>query len=93
MTLTVLLCSACAGSQPTTAPVSCNGSSGLCSRPLNEVIFPATHNLFAASEEPGWHFANQRYPITRQLHDGIRALLIDVHFGFYDPRREEFGPT
>jgi hypothetical protein len=65
--------------------LACNGSSSLCSRPLNEVIFPGTHNSFAASSQPGWYFANQTYPIARQLRDGIRALLIDVHYGVYDP--------
>jgi hypothetical protein len=57
----------------------------LCARPLNEVVFPGTHNSFAASTEPGWYFANQTYPIARQLQDGIRALLIDIHYGVYDP--------
>jgi hypothetical protein len=66
----------------------CNGAVSLCERRLNEVVFPGTHNSFAASEEPGWHFANQRYGIARQLDDGIRALLIDVHFGVYDPARK-----
>jgi hypothetical protein len=63
---------------------SCNGAAALCERRLDEVVFPGTHNSFAASEEPGWYFANQRYGISRQLDDGIRALLIDVHFGVYD---------
>lgn len=65
--------------------LSCNGSAKLCSRPLNDVIFPGTHNSFAASELPGWHFASQTYPIQRQLDDGIRALLLDIHYGIYDP--------
>jgi hypothetical protein len=64
---------------------SCNGAAALCERRLDEVVFPGTHNSFAASDEPGWYFANQSYPISRQLDDGIRALLIDVHFGVYDP--------
>ncbi len=63
----------------------CNGSHALCSRPLQDVVFPGTHNSFAASEEPGWHFANQTYPIPRQLKDGIRAFLLDVHYGVRDP--------
>src|SRR3977135_529737 len=67
------------------ADLSCNGASALCDRRLDEVIFPGTHNSFAASDEPGWYFANQRYGISRQLDDGIRALLIDVHFGVHDP--------
>jgi len=68
----------------TQAPLSCNGAASLCGRRLDEVVFAGTHNSFAASDEPGWYFANQRYGISRQLDDGIRALLIDVHFGVYD---------
>jgi hypothetical protein len=66
------------------ADSSCNGVAGLCDRRLDEVVFPATHNSYAASDEPGWHFASQRHAIGRQLEDGIRAFLIDVHFGVYD---------
>jgi hypothetical protein len=62
----------------------CNGSPALCDRRLNEVAFAATHNSYAAAEEPGWFFANQRYGIERQLRDGIRAFLIDVHYGVRD---------
>ena len=62
----------------------CNGSEAACDKPLNEVVFPATHNSFAASNEPGWRFADQRYGIARQLEDGIRGFLIDVHFGVAD---------
>jgi hypothetical protein len=83
--LIVLLCSACGGDSPATGQESCNGSPELCSRPLNEVIFPGTHNSFAAADEPGWYFANQTYPIARQLKAGIRAFLIDIHYGVYDP--------
>jgi hypothetical protein len=64
---------------------SCNGAAVLCGRRLDEVVFPGTHNSMAASDEPGWHFASQRYGISRQLDDGIRALLLDVHYGVYDP--------
>jgi hypothetical protein len=82
----VLVCAACGGGQRgSDTPASCNGSAALCSRPLNEVLFPGTHNSFAASTEPGWYFANQTYPIGRQLKDGIRAFLIDIHYGVYDP--------
>lgn len=83
--MTVLLCPACGGGRQAAERLSCNGSPALCSRTLNEVIFPGTHNSFAAADEPGWYFANQTYPIARQLHDGIRAFLIDIHFGVYDP--------
>jgi hypothetical protein len=84
--LTLLLSAGCGGGQrPGGGGLSCNGSHALCSRPINEVIFPGTHNSFAAADEPGWYFANQTYPIARQLQDGIRAFLIDIHYGVYDP--------
>jgi hypothetical protein len=76
----------CGGSHGAGAAAGrCNGSEALCSRPLEDVVFPGTHNSFAASDEPGWHFANQTYPIPRQLRDGIRAFLLDVHYGVRDP--------
>ena len=85
--LTLVVCLGACGSDEPHAPTSCNGSDAACQKPLNEVVFPATHNSYAASDEPGWHFANQRYGVARQLADGIRALLIDVHFGVQDPVR------
>jgi hypothetical protein len=66
-------------------PAACNGSPDLCDRRLDEVVFPATHNSYAAADEPGWFFANQRFGIERQLEDGVRAFLIDVHLGAPDP--------
>jgi hypothetical protein len=66
---------------------ACNGSRALCGRRLNRVVFPSTHNSFAAADEPGWLFANQRYGIARQLRDGIRGFLIDIHYGVRDPAR------
>lgn len=71
------------GTEP--GATQCNGAAALCSRRLDEVVFPATHNSYAASTEPGWHFATQRYGISRQLDDGIRALLLDIHMGVHDP--------
>ncbi|MBS1860376.1 MAG: hypothetical protein JSS68_01550 [Actinobacteria bacterium] len=63
----------------------CNGSAALCAKRLDQVVFPGTHNSFAAADEPGWYFASQRHGIGRQLDDGIRALLIDVHYGVTAP--------
>jgi hypothetical protein len=57
----------------------------LCGKRLDQVVFPSTHNSYAASDEPGWHFAGQRFGIPRQLDDGIRALLLDVHYGVAEP--------
>jgi hypothetical protein len=68
-------------SAPAERPETCNGSSDLCERRLNEVVFPGTHNSMSAADEPGWLFANQRRPIEEQLDDGIRLFLIDPHWG------------
>ena len=59
----------------------CNGSEDLCDRPFDEVAVPATHNAMSAASNPGWLFAQQERGIADQLHDGIRGLLIDAHYG------------
>jgi hypothetical protein len=64
----------------------CNGHAALCDRPLDQVAFAGTHNSMAADGEPGWLFAAQDAGIDAQLRDGIRALLIDTHYGFATPR-------
>jgi hypothetical protein len=40
----------------------------------------------AADGEPGWLFAAQDAGIATQLEDGVRALMIDTHYGFATPR-------
>jgi hypothetical protein len=70
-----------------TSAGACNGARALCGRRLNEVVFPTTHNAFAAADEPGWLFANQRHGIERQLRDGIRGFMIDIHYGVLEPTR------
>jgi hypothetical protein len=60
---------------------ACNGQRDLCDRPLDEVVFPATHNSMSAADHATWMFANHEVGITTQLKDGIRGLLIDVYRG------------
>ncbi len=72
-------------SRPSGPVVNCNGFSQLCDRPLNEVAFPAAHNAMSAAELPGWYQPNQRNDIREQLDDGIRAFLIDSHYGVKRP--------
>jgi hypothetical protein len=85
--LTLLLagCGGGGGDSTDRAAPTCEGSAKLCGRRLDQVVFPGTHNSYAAAEQPGWHFAPQRYGIGRQLDDGIRALLLDVHYGVSAP--------
>jgi hypothetical protein len=65
--------------EPPPAITACNGHRELCDKPLNEVVFPATHNSMSVPL-PGWFSAMQEAPIGRQLKDGIRGLLIDTHY-------------
>jgi hypothetical protein len=59
----------------------CNGDETLCDVPLNRVVFPGTHNSMSAALNPGWLFAEHVRTIASQLEAGIRALLIDTHYG------------
>jgi len=84
--LVVLLIAGLFGSGATRAEAdgditACNGHEELCDRPLNEVAFAATHNAMSSSEYPNWLFGQQERGLTGQLQDGVRALLIDAHYG------------
>lgn len=60
---------------------ACNGAPELCSRRVDEIVFPATHNSMSAADIPNWFMPQQERSIPVQLEDGIRALLFDVHYG------------
>ena len=62
-------------------PTAYNGSPALGDRTLDQVIFPTTHNSMGGADVPGWMFPNQSADIKEQLEDGVRAFLIDVHYG------------
>jgi len=51
---------------------------GFLDRRYDQVSFPTTHNAMSNAEE-GWLLPNQRYGITRQLQDGVRALMLDIY--------------
>lgn len=67
-----------AGPDAFVAPPGCNGSESLCDRRFDEVASLVTHNAFSAAED---RFAgpNQRYGMRRQLEDGVRGLMLDLH--------------
>ncbi len=56
----------------------CNGSIELCNKRFNEVAFLTTHNAFNCQEH-GFNLPNQTWGITKQLHDGVRGLMLDVY--------------
>jgi hypothetical protein len=66
---------------PAATPEACNGFTALCSRPLNDVAFAATHNSMASVTIPTWNFGQQDGTIADQLAYGVRGLLIDTYYG------------
>jgi hypothetical protein len=59
----------------------CNGAAALCDRPLNQVTFAGAHNAMSAADVPGWMFPQHERGVAAQLTDGVRAFLVDVHYG------------
>ncbi len=78
----VVIGSGSADEAPAATPLTCNGSTLLCDRPLNDVVFPATHNSFASVTIPTFLFGQQDGTIEDQLRFGIRGFLIDTYYGF-----------
>jgi hypothetical protein len=62
--------------------LACNGFPELCDRRVDQVVFPGTHNAMSNQEAPGWMFPHHEAGMPQMLRDGIRALLVDVHYGF-----------
>jgi len=61
---------------------ACNGAAELCDRRIDQVSFPAAHNAMSNAEIPGWMFPHHSVAFPGQLQNGVRALLIDIHYGF-----------
>lgn len=72
------------GKEPPSRPAGpievCNGYPELCDRRVNDVAFPAAHNAMSAASDD-FIAPNQKTGIREQLDRGVRALLIDAHYG------------
>ena len=64
------------------AILACNGFPELCDRRVDQVVFAGAHNAMSNQEAPGWMFPHHQAGMPQMLRDGIRALLVDVHYGF-----------
>lgn len=60
------------------APLACNDDERLCERRFDQVSFVTTHNAMANSQD-GFTGPNQTGGVTRQLNDGVRALMLDTY--------------
>lgn len=63
---------------PLAVHAQCNGHLELCNRSYDQVAFLTTHNAFNAGED-GFSLPNQNFGLTKQLQDGVRALMLDVY--------------
>ncbi|MBQ15877.1 MAG: hypothetical protein CMJ65_02005 [Planctomycetaceae bacterium] len=50
----------------------------LLKRRYDETCFLVTHNAMS-NRAQGWLFPNQNFGLSRQLKDGVRGLMLDVH--------------
>ena len=73
-----LLAACTAGATDSASPQTCHGAAALCDRPLDRVAIAMTHNAMSNADE-GWLGPNQTHDIDRQLSDGVRGLMLDVH--------------
>jgi hypothetical protein len=61
----------------------CNGSAELCGRRFDQVAYATTHNAMAARFDPYGYsiiISNQCSGVPTQLAEGIRALMLDIHW-------------
>jgi hypothetical protein len=65
---------------------TCNGDASLCTRTYDRVTVPMTHNAMSNVDE-SWSPANQSHGIARQLADGVRGMMLDLHY--YDLEANE----
>jgi hypothetical protein len=70
---------AVAAAPPSANPRVCNGSARLCDRPYNEVTYLTSHNAMSSSDR-GFLAADQDPDIVGQLDNGVRALMLDLHY-------------
>ena len=78
------------GTAKTDKPSTCNGAAELCTRTYDRVIVPMTHNAMSNADE-GWTPPNQTHGIERQLADGVRGMMLDLHYWDTDASENTVG--
>lgn len=61
--------------------IKCNGSEALCNKKYDEITYVTTHNAFnhGGGGSVNYTFPNQQFNLTKQMQDGVRALMLDVY--------------
>ncbi len=74
------------GTKRAERPATCNGAAALCTRTYDRVTVPMTHNAMSNADD-AWGTPNQTHGIARQLEDGVRGMMLDLHY--YDTETNE----
>ena len=80
------------GARSTVPTPTCNGAAELCTRTYDRVVVPMTHNAMSIAEE-GWTPPNQTHGLERQLADGVRGMMLDLHYYDADANENTAGHT
>ena len=61
----------------------CNGYIELCAQPLNQIVWPASHNAMSSA---AYNFLGAEHTITipEQLNAGARFFMLDAYYGYDD---------
>ncbi len=57
-----------------------SGTNSLTPRTFDQYTWLTTHNSFTNYEDARWATANQSHGIIHQLNNGVRGLMLDVHY-------------
>jgi len=61
----------------------CNGYIELCAQPLNQIVWPASHNAMSSAAYD-FYGAEHTITIPDMLNSGARFLMIDAYYGYND---------
>jgi len=61
----------------------CNGFIELCAQPLNQIVWPASHNAMSSAAYD-FYGAEHTITIPEMLNSGARFLMIDAYYGYND---------
>ncbi|MEA2752908.1 MAG: hypothetical protein QOI41_7051 [Myxococcales bacterium] len=67
------------GPKRTDVPATCNGAAELCARTYDKATTPMTHNAMSNADD-GFNSPNQSHTLARQLADGVRGMMLDLHY-------------
>jgi hypothetical protein len=78
------------GPKNAVTPATCNGAAELCTRSYADVVVPMAHNAMSNADD-GYAVPNQNHGPARALADGVRGLMLDLHYYDADTNQTDTG--